>query len=46
MSKPEAFLFKDQYLLNRVGYNMSLAEIGFTAGLALGLGVFLGWLFC
>ena len=43
MTKPEAFLFKDQYLLNRVGYNMSFAEIGFTLGLAVGLGVFIGW---
>jgi hypothetical protein len=41
MTRVEAFFFKDQYLLNRMGYNMSFAEIGFVVVLAtmFGLGV-------
>ena len=42
MNKVEAFLFRDQYLLNRMGYNMSFAEIGFVLLLATLLGVGLG----
>mgnify|MGYP003131020798 CR=1 FL=1 len=34
MTRVEAFFFKDQYLLGRVGYNMSFAEIGFSLVLA------------